>query len=156
MKAAHIKKIISVEELESVSKDISDLHKEDNEKYGHVLGLKHDVELITKCLSHESLLIWNVHVWAHYNGLKWDGIFIGIIRKSDKFNKKSMEEYLWLAKNSNAGIRLYNTALKFAKENQCEYIAMNVVENHPLKEKIKSFYKRMGFVKDSETYLKLL
>jgi len=91
MSESFIKKIISPEEMEKVAKDIYSLHEIDNEKYGHVLDLKHDHELIYKSLSHESLLIWNIHVWVHFNGEKYDSIFIGIIRKSEKFNKKMME-----------------------------------------------------------------
>jgi hypothetical protein len=151
-----IKKIVTVEELEKLSKDIEEFHLKDNENYTHALGLKHDVELITKSLSHESLLIWNTHVWGHFNGEKWDGIFIGFIRKSEKFNKKFMDEYLWLAKNSNSGMKLYFTAEKYAKQQGCEYLAMNVVENHPLKENVKTLYKRLGFQKDTETFFKKL
>jgi hypothetical protein len=151
-----IKKIVTVEELEKLSKDIEEFHLKDNENYTHALGLKHDVELITKSLSHESLLIWNIHVWGHFNGEKWDGIFIGFIRKSEKFNKKFMDEYLWLAKNSNSGMKLYFTAEKYARQQGCEYLAMNVIENHPLKENVKTLYKRLGFQKDTETFFKRL
>jgi hypothetical protein len=154
--SSFIKKIVTVPELESLSKDIEELQLKDNENFTHALGLKHDVELITKSLSHESLLIWNIHVWGHFNGEKWDGIFIGFVRKSEKFNKKFMDEYLWLAKNSNSGMKLFLTAKKFAKEQKCEYISMNVIEGHPLKDKMKSFYKQMGFEKDTETYFKKL
>ena len=99
MSQSFFKKIISPEEMEKVAKDIYSLHKIDNEKYGHALNLKHDPDLICKSLSHESLLIWNIHVWVHFNGDQYDSIFIGIIRKSEKFNKKIMDEYLWLSKN---------------------------------------------------------
>ena len=79
MSEPFIKKVISPEEIEKVFKDLHDIYEEDNEKHGHVLDLKHDYELIYKSLSHESLLIWNIHVWAHFNGEKYDSIFIGII-----------------------------------------------------------------------------
>jgi hypothetical protein len=154
MSESFFKKIISPEEMEKVAKDIYSLHEIDNEKYGHVLDLKHDHELIYKSLSHESLLIWNIHVWVHFNGEKYDSIFIGIIRKSEKFNKKIMDEYLWLSKNPKTGVKLYKIACEFAKSQKCEFISMNVVENHPLSDKIKSFYKKMNYVKDSENYIK--
>jgi hypothetical protein len=153
MQTSFIKKIISVPEWEGVAKDISELFFQDNHDYGHAFGLKHDCELITKCLSHESLLIWNMHVWAHFNGEKWDGIFIGTIRKSEKFNKKIMDEYLWLSKNSAKGMRLYNIAKNYAKSQGCEFIYMNVVENHPKSDKLKGLYKKMGFQKDIESYV---
>lgn len=133
--------------------DIEFYFKEDNEKYGHACGLIHDKELITKCLSHESLLLWNMHVWAHFNGEKWDSIFIGSIRKSEKFNKKIMDEYLWLSKNSAKGMRLFNTAKKFAKDQGCKFILMNVVEKHPISFKLKNLYRKLGFEKDCETHI---
>lgn len=156
MKESFIKKIVSVSDLEKVVSDISLLHKEDNLKYGHALNLKHDIELILKSFSHESILIWNAHLWAHHNGQSYDGIFGGIIRKSEKFNKKIIEEYIWLSKNSNAGMRLYQTAVEFAKSQKCEYIFMNVAENHPHSDKIKKIYKMLGFTKDTETHIKNL
>lgn len=154
MQTSFIKKIVTVSEWEAVMKDISELFKEDNNQYGHAFDLKHDSELITKCLSHESLLLWNMHVWAHFNGKMWDGVFIGCIRKSEKFNKKMMDEYLWLSKNSAKGIKLFKIAEKYAKDQKCEFIHMNVVENHPKSVKLKNFYKKIGFQKDTESYIK--
>jgi hypothetical protein len=154
MSKSYIKKILKVEELNSVTKDLEELYKEDNENFTHALGLKHDSQLMLSSFSHESLLAWNAHVWAHFNGEKWDGVFVGIIRKSEKFNKKAMEEYLWLSKNSNAGMKMYKTAFDFAKSKGCEYLCMNVIENHPTSDKVKKVYKLLGFQKDSETYIK--
>ncbi len=156
METSFIKKIVSVEELKEVTEDIKRLFHEDNENYGHRLGLKHDMDLIIKSISHESLLIWNIHFWAHYNGNNWDGVFIGMIRKSEKFNKKIMDEYLWLSKNSNSGMKLYKTALDFAKNQNCDYITMNIVEDNPFSEKLRKIYRHLGFEKDSESYVKKL
>lgn len=152
MSKSFIKKIINPEELKQVLKDLKDLFK--NEDNVHAFNLEHNLDLITKSLSHESLLLWNIHVWSHFNGEQWDGIFIGIIRKSEKFNKKIMDEYLWLSKKSNSGVSLFNTALKYAKNSNCEFVSMNVTEKHPLSSKVKNFYKKNGFEKDSETYIK--
>jgi hypothetical protein len=151
-----IKKITSVEELNSLYPKFLKVFKEDNEIYGHALGLKHDCDLILKSISHEALLLWNIHVWFSTDGENCDGIFIGIIRKSEKFNKKMMDEYLWLSKNSNSGFLLYKEALNFAKKQGCEFITMNVVENHPLSQKLKNIYLKLGFEKDSESYIKKL
>jgi len=153
MKNSFIKKIVTIAEWEKVAKDIIDLFSQDDD-LGHSNKLKHDGELITKCFSHESLLIWNTHVWGHFNGEKWDGIFMGSIRKSEKFGKKFMDEYLWLSKNSNKGISLYRTAEEYALDHGCEYISMNVTELHPKSNKIKRLYLKMGYEKDSETYVK--
>jgi ribosomal protein S18 acetylase RimI-like enzyme len=65
-----------------------------------------------------------------------------------------MDEYLWLAKNSNAGIKLYSTAYEYAKSQGCDYISMNVVENNPASPRVKDLYLKLGFEKDSETYIK--
>ena len=151
-----IKKIVSVKELQHLCSDIEVLHREDNEKYGHALDLRHDHNLIISSLSHESLLNWNIHVWGNFNENKWDAIFIGFIRKCEKFNKKIMEEYLWLSKNPKVGVKIFKTAEEFARKNNCEYMFSSVVENHPLKNKIKIFYKSQFFEKDSENFVKKL
>lgn len=148
-----IKKIISVKEWQEMMKDIVEIFTVDDET-AHQFGLKHDTQLMIKSFSHETLLIWNMHVWAHFNGQKWDAIFIGSIHKSEKFGKKIMDEYLWLAKNSNKGYSLYKIAEKFAKQQKCEYITMNVTDLHPKSNKIKNFYRKIGYKKDSETYIK--
>jgi hypothetical protein len=154
--ASFIKKIVTIVELNEIFEDIKKIFSEDNEIYTHGCDLKHDGDLILKSLSHESLLMWNTHVWSHFNGKNWDALFIGIIRKSEKFNKKIMDEYLWLSKNPKAGIKLMKTATEFAKKNGAEYILMNVIENHKLSKKVKNFYLKSGFTKDSETYIKKL
>lgn len=151
-----IKKIVDVATLQEVVKDIEELHRQDNEKYGHALNLRHDHKLILNSLSHESLLNWNIHVWSHFNGQKWDALFIGFIRKSEKFNKKVMDEYIWLSKNPKVGVKLFKIAEDFARKNGCEYMFTSVVENHPLKNKIKSFYEKNSFRKDSELFVKSL
>jgi hypothetical protein len=156
MSESFIKKIVTVSEFQSLCKDLSELHKEDNENYGHVLDLKHDIDLMISSGSHEALLMWNIHVWGHFNGKTWDGVFVAIIRKSEKFGKKIMEEYLWLSKNSNSGLLLYNTGLEYARANHCEYIFMNLVEKNPSSNLLKKIYLKMGFTKDSESYAKKL
>ena len=154
MQAPYFKKIVSVPEWEVVSSDIIEVYADDNEKYGHACDLRHSCELIVKSLSHESLLTWSIHVWAYFNGEKWDSIFIGFTRKNEKFGVKVLDEYLWLSKSSNVGMKLYKMAYDFAKAQSCEVITMNVTERHPLSEKVKRVYKLMGFEKDTETYIK--
>jgi hypothetical protein len=154
MKNSYIKKIISVTELENVSKDLQEILQNELNLFNHTLDLKHDGKLMTKSFSHESLLIWNFHIWAHFNGEKWDALFAGIIRKSEKFNKKFMDEYLWISNNPKVGVSLYKCALAFAKEQKCEFISMNVVENIQKSNKLKKFLLKNGFSKDTETYLK--
>lgn len=154
MQTSFIKKIVSIQELEKISSDLKDFLKNTDENYSHCLGLDHDADLITKCFSNESLLTWNVHVWGHFNGEKWDGVFVGLIRKNEKFNKKMMDEYLWLSFSSNCGYKLYKAASEFAKKNGCEYISLNVVEGFSKSNKLKDFYKKIGFTKDYECFIK--
>lgn len=151
---SYIKKIISVDELQSVSKDLEKILEKELNSFNHSLDLKHDINLMTKSFSHESLLIWNFHIWAHFNGKMWDSIFAGIIRKSEKFNKKVMDEYLWISTNPKVGVALYKHALAFAREQKCEFISINVVENFKKSNKLKSFLLKNNFIKDTETYLK--
>ena len=67
-----------------------------------------------------------------------------------------MDEYLWLSKNSAKGMRLFKIAKKYAKDQGCEIIHMNVAENHPRSEKLKIIYKKLGFIKDTESYIKII
>ena len=39
------------------------------------------------------------------------------------------------------------------KEKEFKYVIMNCVSAHPKAEKVARFYKKMGFVKDSESYI---
>lgn len=154
MKQSFIKKILSADEAEQVSKDLKDLHDSYPDVFSHCLNLKHDINLITKSIAQECLLLWNIHCWAHFNGEKWDGIFIGIIRKSEKFNKKMMDEYIWFCPNGKAGLLLYEEALAYAKQQGCEYMTMNLIAHSKQAPALRNFYKRMGYSKDTETYIK--
>lgn len=154
MEKSFIKKITSVLEFEKLIDDISDLYNKSD--MCHIFNMRYDFNLIKKSLAHESLLLWNIHVWGNFNGDKWDGIFIGIIRKSEKFNKKIMEEYIWFSQNSTKGINLLNEAIDFAKKNKCDLITLSIMESFASKDKLKLVYEKLGFVKDLESYCKLL
>jgi predicted GNAT family N-acyltransferase len=56
-------------------------------------------------------------------------------------------------KNPNVGYKLLARALKFAKEKEFKYVTMTCAMRHPKAQKIGRFYEKMGFVKDSETYI---
>ena len=51
------------------------------------------------------------------------------------------------------GYKLLVTALKFAREKEFKYVTMNRVMGHPNSSKVASFYEKLGFIKDSETYI---
>ena len=52
-----------------------------------------------------------------------------------------------------SGFKLLSTAIKFARKKEFKYIIMSTVVKHPKSEKISRFYERMGFLKDSITYI---
>jgi len=76
-----------------------------------------------------------------------------INHKNEKFGEEIFSEYFWMSSNPKAGYKLLATALKFAKEKEFKYVVMNCVSAHPKAKKIARFYKKMGFVKDSESYI---
>ena len=147
-----IKRITNPDEFKRVFDDIGVLFSEENIKAGHQL-LIHDVESIKNSFSHTSILAWDFFVWANYNGGNYDAVICFINDKSSKFNQAIFTEYLWLSKNTNVGYKLLQTAVKFAREKEFKHIVMSTVTKHPKHEKLKSFYTKMGFLKDSETYI---
>ena len=148
-----IKRITSPSEFKAVVDDIFDLFDYENENHGHVF-LPHNKEYILNALSDESLLAWDFFVWANLNEHnKFDAIIAFVNHKNEKFGEEIFSEYIWLSKNPKVGYKLFATALKFAKEKEFKYVNMNCVMAHPKVEKIVRFYKKMGFVKDSETYI---
>ena len=69
------------------------------------------------------------------------------------FGEEIFLEYIWLSKNPKMGYKLLARALKLAKEQEFKYIMMNRVMKHPNSSKVAKFYEKMGFVKDTETYI---
>ena len=62
-------------------------------------------------------------------------------------------EYIWLSKNALAGRRLLAKALNFAREKEFKYVTMSCSLANPKAPKVGRFYERMGFIKDTETYI---
>ena len=67
--------------------------------------------------------------------------------------QKVFSEYIWLSANPKVGYKLFATAIKFARNNGFENISMGISEKSPKKDKVKSLYKRLGFIKVSESYI---
>ena len=148
-----IKRIINPSEFKELLDDMSDLFEYENENEGHHY-LKHNKEYIANCFSDKRLLVWDFFVWANVNAHhKFDSMIAFINHKNEKFGEEIFSEYLWLSKNPKVGYKLLAKALKFAKEKEFKYVVMNCVMAHPKSEKIARFYKKMGFVKDSESYI---
>ena len=148
-----IKRITSPSEFKAVVDDIFDLFDYENENHGHVF-LPHNKEYILNALADESLLAWDFFVWANLNEHnKFDAIIAFVNHKNEKFGEEIFSEYIWMSANPNVGCKLLGTALKFAKEKEFKYATMTCAMRHPKAQKIGRFYEKMGFVKDSETYI---
>lgn len=148
-----IKRILDPKEFKILLNDIDSLFKFENKEQGHAL-LSHDKEYIFNAFGDKSLLAWDFFVWAHLNeDNKFDAMIAFLNNKNEKFGKEIFAEYLWLSKNPKVGQKLLGTAIKFAREKEFEYVMMSCVEAHPKARKVAKFYEKMGFIKDSETYI---
>ena len=148
-----IKRITNPAEFKKLLDDMSDLFEYENENEGHRF-LKHNKEYISNCFANKHLLVWDFFVWANLNvHHKFDSMIAFLNHKNEKFGEEIFTEYLWLSKNPKVGYKLLAKALKFAKEKEFKYVVMNCVMDHPKAEKLARFYKKMGFVKDSESYI---
>ena len=148
-----IKRILDPKEFKILLNDIDSLFKFENKEQGHAL-LSHDKEYIFNAFGDKSLLAWDFFVWAHLNeDNKFDAMIAFLNNKNEKFGKEIFAEYLWLSKNPKVGQKLLGTAIKFAREKEFEYVMMTCVEAHPKARKVAKFYEKMGFIKDSETYI---
>ena len=147
-----IKRITNPVEFDKVIDDLHPLFLEEDKVGGHQL-LSHSPECIKKAFAHTSILTWDIFVWANKTGETFDAVIIFQNDKNVKFGEKIFHEFLWISRNSNAGYKLFKTAVKFARENGFKTMVMGTVVKNPKHEKIKSFYEKMGFLKDSEAYI---
>tara|TARA_R110000824_G_scaffold44603_7_gene129609 strand:+ start:1001 stop:1462 length:462 start_codon:yes stop_codon:yes gene_type:complete len=149
-----IKRIVSAEQFNKAADDISDylnLKEEDN-NYHHLLP--NGVESIKQAFAHDKMLAYNVFVWANLNNLgKYDAGIIFLKDKGPRHGLEIFSEYIWLSSNPRAGYKLLATAIKYARDNGFEHIQMGCSEKSPNKDKVKSLYRRLGFIKDSESYI---
>jgi len=147
-----IKRILDPEDFKILIADISELFTLENEEQGHYF-LRHNADTIANSFANKYILAWDMFVWAHHNGQNYDAIIMFFNDKSAKFNEKVFSEYLWLSKNPKAGYKLFKEAMNFARQNKYKYATMNRVMKHPHSYGVKSFYEKMGFVKDTETFI---
>jgi predicted GNAT family N-acyltransferase len=148
-----IKRITNPTEFKKLLDNIFDLFEYENENEAHHF-LRHNKEHISNSFANDRLLAWDFFVWGNLNKHnKFDAVIAFLNQKNEKFGEEIFSEYIWLSKNPNVGYRLLAKALKFAKEKEFKYINMNCVMRHPKAQKIRHFYEKMGFVKDSETYI---
>jgi hypothetical protein len=135
--------------------DLGGLFSIEDISSGHQL-LKHNAETIKASFGHAQLLNWDLFVWGNKNNNHYDSCIMFYNDKSAKFGSRIFSEFLWLSKNPKVGYKLFKTAVDFARKQNFEFISMSTVVKHPKHEKIKSFYEKMGFLKDSETYISKL
>jgi len=148
-----IKRILDPKEFKILLSDVFVIFEEENEESGHAL-LKHNKDYIYNAFGHKSILAWDFFVWGNLNKYnKFDAVIAFVNNKNEKFGKEIFAEYIWLSDNPRVGRKLLSKAVSFAKEKEFEYITMSCVAAHPKSQKVASFYKKMGFIKDSETYI---
>jgi hypothetical protein len=147
-----LKRIVNPNEFNQLLDDLSELFDSADKTEGHAL-LSHDKDSIKANYSHASILAWDLFVWGNKTNNKFDAVIAFVNDKNAKFGKRIFHEFLWLSKNPKVGYKLFSEACKFARQHDFEYMAMNTVVKNPSHEKVKSFYIKMGLVKDSETYI---
>jgi hypothetical protein len=148
-----IKKITSGQEFEKACKDLAELFKDENSKYGHAY-LAINPQSVIDSFAHSTMLNSNIYCWANFENGLVDGMIMFTDGIHPFLNQRIFSECFWISKNPKKSFALYNIAVKFAKSKGVEYINMNCVENYPTSEKLKKIYQKMGFKKDSEAYIK--
>jgi len=152
-----IERIFTASKFKVLADDIFLLFDEENKHEAHQCGLLHDKDSIVRNLGHESLLEWDIFVWANKNKEgKYDAVIIFINDKNVKFNKFIFSEFVWLSKNPRVGYKLLKTAISFAREKGFEYISLNSVHQTKKSKRNEKFYEKLGFLKDTSTYISKL
>ena len=148
-----IKRITNPVDFEKVVNDIYNLFGE-KDKTDYHLFLPQDKDGIITAFSNTKILTWDFFCWANLSDKgNYDAVISFVNNKNEKFGEKIFSEYVWISDNPRVGYRLFAKALKFARNNDFKYIMMSSVSNHEKSEKITNFYKKIGFLKDSETYI---
>lgn len=147
-----IKRITNPVEFCELIDDLDDLFEYENGHQGHKF-LSHSADSIKSSFAYAPILAWDLFVWANKENGKFDSCIMFANEKNPKFGQKIFSEFLWLSKNPKTGLVLFKTATKFARKNDFEFISMSTVTSHPKHEKVKSFYEKIGLVKDTVTYI---
>lgn len=146
-----IKRIVNPTEFCRVIDDLNNAFKEE---YCFNTGLlKYNAESIKRNFSNNKLLNWDLFVWANFNGESYDAIICFLNEKNVFFNEQIFSQCLWLSKNKKIGYKLFSTAIKFAKEKDFKYVKCKNCIDNTQNEKVKSFYEKIGLIKESETYI---
>ena len=73
-----------------------------------------------------------------------------------RFDEYYLAEFIWLSDSPTVSFRLLKTSEEWAKKNNYKYIVMSLVDKMPKKDSLSKAYQRMGFIKESEQYIKKL
>jgi hypothetical protein len=148
-----IKRITDPEDLKKAVDDLHVLFEDEDKSFAHVLGLRHNKETIINSFSNAKILAFDVFVWGNKEGDNYDALGIFINDKSIKFGINILSEFLWLSKNPKAGFKILKEATNLAREKNISYVSLSTVDNHPLSERNEKLYEKLGFVKDSTTFI---
>jgi hypothetical protein len=146
-----IKRIINPVEFCRVVDDLNNIFKED--EYLNTGFLKYNAESIKRNFNNNKLLNWDLFVWANFNGENYDAMICFLNEKNVFFNEQIFSQHLWLSKNKKIGYKLFSTAIKFAKEKDFKYVKCKTCVDNIQEKKVKSFYQKIGLLKQSETYI---
>jgi len=147
-----IHKITDPKKLQKLAKDLEKLFAEENSLYGHV-GAKINADSFFKAWGDQRLLNFHLHVWANIENEYYDSCIMFQSVENALLGQKIWQEYFWISKNPKAGIKLFNTAISFARKVGIQNLVMGTVENHPLSKKVRKFYEKIGLKKDSELWM---
>jgi hypothetical protein len=150
-----IKKITNPEEFSKIWKDLDKIFSQENERYGHAFS-KISAQSIINSWAHPSLLANTMHTWASINNGEADGLIMCLESMNTVLGEKVFNEFFWISKNPRISFKLLRQAEKFAKNKKIRLMSVSCVENYPTSSKLKKVYQKLGFVKDSETYIKKL
>jgi len=148
-----IKRITNPDEFCLMVDDLRDIIPKEDSYEAHALGMSHDTESIKLNYSNKQLLAWDLFIWANKTGEKYDACIAFFNDKNVKFGVDMFSEYVWVSKNPKIGFKLFKEAIKFARESGFKIITLSVLEDNPNSEKIENSYKKLGFLKDSTTYV---
>ena len=145
-----IKRILNPVDFYKVIDDISVLFETENNNNPL---LKYNTQSIKIDFGNNKILNWDFFVWANFNGESYDGVICFLNDKDAFWGEPIFSQYFWLSKNKKIGYKLFSTAVKFAKEKDFKYIKCKTYIDNIQTEKVKSFYKKIGLIKESETYI---
>lgn len=149
-----IQRIIDPEEFKKATNDIFDLLNVDAEENTWHYLIPNNRKSFIDAFAHKALLSFDVFAWANLNDQgKYDAAIVFIKQRSERYGVDIFCEHTWLSGNPKVGFKLFATALKFARDNNYEYICVSRSLKSPNADNVERFYNKMGFIKDTETYI---